>query len=98
MDDRRTTQRQKTFLAGKIIYGANRFETECSVRDLSANGARLALSDVLAIPNEFELHLPARHMICRVEVRWRRGRQIGVSFRSVRRLATRVAKVLADAI
>jgi hypothetical protein len=84
-DERRTTQRQKTLLADKVIYGANRFAADCAVRDLSAGGARLSLADHSGIPDSFELHLPARGTGFRVEVRWRKGRQIGVKFRAVLR-------------
>jgi len=81
-DERRTTQRQKTLLAGKVIYGANRFAADCAVRDLSAGGW-LSLADPSGIPDSFDLHLPARGTGFRVEVRWRKGRQIGVKFRAV---------------
>src|SRR3954464_4343005 len=60
MDERRESQRHRTFLAGKVIFGANRFQIDCSVRDLSSGGARLSLADPLAVPSGFELHLPAR--------------------------------------
>ena len=85
MDERRESQRHRTFLAGKVIFGANRFQIDCSVRDLSSGGARLSLADPLAVPSVFELHLPARGTVVRAEVRWRKGRQIGVIFRAVLR-------------
>ena len=81
-DERRTAQRQKTLLAGKVVYGANRFAADCAVRDLSAGGAKLSFADPAGIPDSFELHLPARGRAFRVEVRWRKGRQIGVKFRA----------------
>jgi hypothetical protein len=81
-DERRITQRQKTLLAGKIVYGANRFAADCAVRDLSAGGARLSFADASGIPDSFELHLPSRGTAFRVEVRWRKGRQIGIKFRA----------------
>jgi hypothetical protein len=85
MDERRQGRRQKTHLAGKIIYGANRLSMDCSIRDMSLGGARLSLGEPLGIPNEFELQLPARGTVFRAEVRWRRGREIGVKFRAVLR-------------
>ena len=75
MDERRESQRHRTFLAGKVIFGANRFQIDCSVRDLSSGGARLSLADPLAVPSVFELHLPARGTVVRAEVRWRKGRR-----------------------
>jgi PilZ domain len=84
-DERRNAPRQKTLLAGKVVYGANRFAADCAVRDLSAGGARLSFAEPAEIPNEFELHLPSRGTAFRAEVRWRRGPQIGVKFRAVLR-------------
>src|SRR3954466_4919510 len=98
MDERRESQRHRTFLAGKVIFGANRFQIDCSVRDLSSGGARLSLADPLAIPSVFELHLPARGAVFRAEVRWRKGRQIGVMFRAVLRRPSAEPARLAEAV
>jgi hypothetical protein len=81
-DERRSTPRQKTLLAGKVVYGANRFVGDCALRDLSAGGARLSFADPAGIPDSFELHLSSRGSAFRAEVRWRKGRQIGVKFRA----------------
>ena len=98
MDERRESQRHRTFLAGKVIFGANRFQIDCSVRDLSSGGARLSFADPLAVPSVFELHLPARGTVVRAEVRWRKGRQIGVMFRAVLRRPSSEPLRLAEAV
>jgi hypothetical protein len=85
MDERRVSRRQKTLLAGKIVFGANRFAMDCSIRDLSTGGAKLSFADPVGIPAEFELHLPSRGTAFRAEVRWRRGQQVGVRFRALLR-------------
>ena len=97
MDERRESQRQRTFLAGKVVYGASRFEIDCSVRDLSSGGARLSFVDPLTVPSAFELHLPSRGAVFRAEARWRKGRQIGVKFRAVLRRAFEEPVRLAEA-
>jgi hypothetical protein len=83
MQEKRKAPRYKTLLAGKIIYGANRFIMDCAVRDLSGEGAKLTFADALGIPEEFDLDIPQRGQTCRCETRWRRGHQIGVRFRAV---------------
>jgi hypothetical protein len=85
MDERRGARRQKTFLAGKVIFGANRFVTYCSIRDLSDTGAKLSFADPTEVPNQFELHLASRGTICFADVRWRKGHLVGVKFRAVQR-------------
>src|SRR3954465_527619 len=85
MDERRTARRQKTFLAGKVIFGANRFVTYCSIRDVFETGAKLSFADPSEVPNQFELHLASRGTICFADVRWRKGHLVGVKFRAIRR-------------
>ncbi|HEX8167889.1 MAG TPA: PilZ domain-containing protein [Beijerinckiaceae bacterium] len=97
MDERRESRRRKTLLAGKIVFGADRITMDCSIRDLSMGGARLSFADPVGLPNEFELQLPSRGTVFRAEVRWRRGREVGVKFRAVLRWPTREPERMAAA-
>ena len=97
MDERRESRRRKTLLAGKVIFGANRLAMDCAIRDLSAGGARLSFADPHGVPGEFELQLPSRGTVFRAEVRWRRGREIGVKFRAVLRWPSQEPERLAAA-
>ena len=97
MDERRESRRRKTLLAGKVIFGANRLAMDCAIRDLSAGGARLSFADPQGLPGEFELQLPSRGTVFRAEVRWRRGREVGVQFRAVLRGPSREPERLAAA-
>jgi hypothetical protein len=53
------------------------------VSDLSSGGARLSLAYTPGIPEEFELHIPSRGVVCQVFVTWRLRREFGVKFLSL---------------
>lgn len=97
MDERRESRRRKTFLAGKVIFGADRLAMDCAIRDLSAGGARLSFADPHGLPGEFALQLPSRVTVFRAEVRWRKGQEVGVKFRAVLRWPSREPERLAAA-
>ncbi len=57
----------------------------CSVRDLSAGGARLSFRDINLVPREFELAIKSTGETHRAQLRWRKGTEIGVAFVQDRR-------------
>ena len=51
---------------------------DCLVRDESANGARLMITESVTVPSEFDIAYKDRTRIRRVELAWRRGDLVGV--------------------
>ena len=43
-DERRAEVRRRVLLTGKIVYPRNSFSADCTIRDLSPGGARIAVS------------------------------------------------------
>lgn len=80
MDERRTLIRQKSFLQGRIYFNNRRSSIDCLVRDYSETGARLKLSETVAVPEVMELYIPNREEMHRARVEWRTGNEMGVSF------------------
>ena len=80
MNERRTSARPKSFLQGRIHFNNRRSSIDCLVRDLSEHGAKLKVSETVAIPEVMELHIPNRDESYRAKVEWRTGDEIGVSF------------------
>ena len=80
MDEKRTSQRLRSFLKGRVVFNGGQTSLECLIRDLSSAGARLELSASVTLPDRFELYLPHRDTTSKVHVQWRRGSQIGVAF------------------
>jgi hypothetical protein len=84
MAERRTSRRQKSFLRGVVHFDKSRGGTNCLIRDLSDEGARIVLSPAVTIPNTVELQIPQRGQTFRARVQWRRADEIGLAFSDAR--------------
>jgi PilZ domain len=88
MSERRKATRQKSFLHGCIYFNNRRSAIDCLVRDVSAEGAKLIMSEVATIPNVVDLYIPQRGETLRARVQWRTREEAGVVFESARARAT----------
>jgi hypothetical protein len=79
-DERRTLLRQRSFLQGRLYFNNRRSSLDCLVRDISPQGAKLKVSDSIAIPEFVELYIPNKDETYRAKVQWRTGFEIGVTF------------------
>jgi hypothetical protein len=52
----------------------------CLIRNLSEDGARIILSQTVAIPDMIELHIPQREQTVSARMQWRRADEIGLAF------------------
>jgi hypothetical protein len=80
MDERRASRRQKSFLRGVVYFDKRRSEMACLIRNLSEDGARIILSQTVAIPDMIELHIPQREQTVSARMQWRRADEIGLAF------------------
>jgi hypothetical protein len=80
MDDRRRSKRLKSFLQGLVYIDKRRGAMNCVIRDLSDMGARMILSETVAIPDIVSLHIPQKDETYRARVKWRHGDEIGLAF------------------
>ncbi|MBO1022461.1 PilZ domain-containing protein [Methylobacterium sp. SD274] len=80
MSDNRKEARQRTFLKGRIIFNNGASSMDCLVRDMSATGARLALTETATLPEMFDLFIPQKERTYKANLRWRRADGIGVAF------------------
>lgn len=81
--NRRTTERQPSFLGGTIIYNRHRWSTPCIVKNLSQTGAKLTAKNLPALPDNFELHVPQKNATYAVHLKWRAGDVIGVEINGI---------------
>ena len=80
MSDKRTKQRQRVLKAAKIAINRGG-AIDCTIRDISENGACLRVASALGIPESFDLILDEKtRRPC--FVKWRKATQIGVEFQS----------------
>jgi hypothetical protein len=80
MIENRVAPRLRSLLKGKVIYNNRLSSLDCVVRDISATGARLAITHVNSLPDRFELYVPLKEKTYNVEVRWRADEDLGVAF------------------
>lgn len=78
--ERRRSARTRTLIGGKVIFNQRQSTLDCTVRNLSDDGALLVFPDSVALPELFELYLPLKRESRMVRCRWRDSERIGVSF------------------
>jgi hypothetical protein len=79
--EHRDTERRKTLKGGHIVFNAGRSTIDCTVRNLSARGAKLQVTSVVGIPDTFDLILAA-HSKQPCRVKWRTLKELGVEFQT----------------
>lgn len=82
MAQNRKTDRQPSYLGGKITYNQDLWSEDCIVRNASRAGAKLTVKDSRALPDHFNLSIPSKGETYRARVKWRVENQIGVEFDS----------------
>lgn len=78
--ERRRSVRNRTLIGGKVIFNQRQSTLDCTIRNLSEDGALLVFPDSIALPELFELYLPVKRESRMVRSRWRDAERIGVSF------------------
>ena len=79
--DNRGAPRRLTLKGAHIVFNAGRSTIDCTVRNLSARGAKLQVASVVGVPETFDLILnDGGRQACRVK--WRTLKEIGVEFRT----------------
>ena len=79
-NERRRAERERGATNALVRFNPGNETTQCVARNLSARGARLAVSDAANVPQTFQLKLDTEREWRNVTVRWRRGDEVGVSF------------------
>ena len=74
--------------AGKVLL-SDYVEVSCSVRDISAGGARLEFDGPVCLPSEFRLRLVSADLDIPATVRWQRRLEAGISFTDAGSAASR---------
>jgi PilZ domain-containing protein len=83
MLNRRQSRRLSSLLEGRITIDGKDVSIPCTIRDLSATGARIWLQDVNDLPCEFDLTISVLGQTIPVRPVWFKGRTIGVLFAKV---------------
>jgi hypothetical protein len=76
--EKRSARRHKVLKGATIAFGGN--GVECTVRNLSSNGAALEVASPVGLPPSFMLVIESDQFIRRCRRVWRSDKRIGVAF------------------
>jgi hypothetical protein len=78
VNETRVAPRHRVLKAGTIEFGGGAID--CTLRNLSNNGAALDVTSPIGIPDRFTLVLPGQGLHKPCHVVWRKQRRLGVAF------------------
>lgn len=87
MQDKRSESRNPSFLRAEIILGSNVPPVPAEVHDISDRGMKLIVEKPEALPNEFVVSIPRRHLREFVEIVRRDPNSVGVRVQPLKRTA-----------
>ena len=78
MQERRSSVRSRSFLGGRIVFNNGSSNLDCLVKNVSAMGACIRLSEAVTVPTEFDLQIVKQGRSFRACLKWRRAEEFGV--------------------
>lgn len=85
-DEARSAPRRRMLKSGTIAYSDRHITVACTLRDMSATGARLRVDGSVTAPDTFELLVPLDGLEANCQVVWRAGQELGVKFLTAPRI------------
>jgi hypothetical protein len=76
--DRRSERRMRALKQARIVFNGGYSVLDCTVRNISVNGALLDISSMLGIPSHFDIIFNGTRRPC--TVRWHTDHLMGVHF------------------
>lgn len=77
--ERRATHRQRVLRGALVVFSGHGRVFDCSVLNLSDEGAKIRLETTIGVPDEFELLIPSQHRIAPAKAIWRTAQEMGVT-------------------
>ena len=94
-NDGRVALRRRVLKAGIAASNDRHLTVACTVRDVSATGARLRAESSVGIPDTFELIIEVDGLEADCQVVWRKANEVGVKFLAAPRIvAVKRAQVI----
>jgi len=80
VEERRESHRSRTYRGGKILFNNRRSVIDCTIRNLSHEGACLQVESVVGVPAEFDLLIDGEEAPRPCRLRWQSDHRVGVEF------------------
>ena len=78
--DRRSEPRLRSLLGATLRFRHTATITDCLIRDITANGARIAVDETIPLSAVFEITIPHLDDVRHARLVWRHGDWVGVAF------------------
>jgi hypothetical protein len=79
MIEKRAVPRHRVLKGGTLAFSGGG-SIDCTVRNISSNGARVDITDPIGVPRSFTLIIAADRFMRRCHAVWRSEQRIGVAF------------------
>jgi hypothetical protein len=79
MQERRKSTRRRTFLGGVLAFQGRYATLDCTIRNLSEAGARIAINGSAILPDEFDFTITRNDRAFRARVVWRNTEAAGLA-------------------
>ncbi len=80
MVEARRGERVRALLRARIIFNNMNSTIDCTIKNISATGAKIALANTVSVPADFDLEVPQRGRTFRARIVWRDAEALGVTF------------------
>ena len=80
MEERRASHRSRTFRGGKILFNDRRSVLDCTIRNLSPEGACLQVESLVGVPAAFDLLIDGEEAPRPCRLVWQSHDRAGVEF------------------
>jgi diguanylate cyclase (GGDEF)-like protein len=80
VEERRTSHRSRTWRGGKILFNNRRSVLDCTIRNLSPEGACLQVESVVGVPAGFDLLIDGEEAPRPCRLMWQSDHRVGVEF------------------
>jgi hypothetical protein len=79
-EDARIAPRRRVLKAGIAASNDRHLTVACTIRDMSATGARVRVDGSVSVPDTFELIIESDGLEANCKVVWRKPQEVGVRF------------------
>jgi hypothetical protein len=86
--ERRPKSRKRVLLTGIVTYAEGAFSFDCTLRNLSETGARIAIGKNMQFPSEFYLINVRDRVAYDAKLVWNSSTEVGVTFKKTTPLAS----------
>ena len=80
MEERRESHRARILRGGKVLFNDRRSLLDCTIRNLSPEGACLQIESLVGVPPDFELLIDGEEAPRACRLMWQSEHRAGVAF------------------